>query len=153
MASCGVVLRHVRATVLSGWIWLRLPRFGFVVTWLVTGIPDLTRTQQGPRWRLVKPGMLLAWHRRLITRVRTYRGRPGRPRTSPDIRDLVVRLARENPALDTAECTTSCVGSVTAPARRRCGDHARPAVQSGPAKDGHLLAGVPAYASRRPAGP
>ena len=59
------------------------------------------RTLPRQAWKrslFVTPATLLRWHRELVARRWTYpRRRPGRPRTAAEIRELVVRLARENP--------------------------------------------------------
>jgi putative transposase len=60
----------------------------------------LSRLLPRPRWSafFVTPTTLLRWHRELIARRWTYpHARPGRPPVDRQVRDLVLRLAAENP--------------------------------------------------------
>lgn len=52
------------------------------------------------RWSsfFVTPATVLGWHRRMVARHWTYpHRRPGRPTINPEIRELIVRFASENP--------------------------------------------------------
>jgi putative transposase len=56
----------------------------------------LSRTSQQSFF--VRPDTLLGWHRQLVRKRWTYaRRRPGRPAVAEEVRELVLRLARENP--------------------------------------------------------
>jgi hypothetical protein len=60
----------------------------------------VSRVLPRSRWScfLVRPETLLRWHRRLVAGAWTYPHRPtGRPALNPEVQQLIVRLARENP--------------------------------------------------------
>jgi transposase InsO family protein len=64
-----------------------------------TLLASASRLLPRSRWGsfLVTPTTLLRWHRRLVARRWTYAAQTGRPPVGNEVRELVLRLARENP--------------------------------------------------------
>ncbi len=88
-----LVLRHQLAVLHRQ---MPRPRFEPTDRALLTA---LSRVVRRGWWSIfvVKPDTLLRWHRRLVANHWTYPHRPGRPSTVVETRNLIIRLARENP--------------------------------------------------------
>jgi putative transposase len=77
--------------------------------------------------RIVTPGMLLGWHRRLVRKKWTYPHTPERPPVPAEVRALVEQPARQNPrAGNTRESKASCSSSATGLAHPTSAGSSRP---------------------------
>jgi hypothetical protein len=94
-----VVLRHELAVLRRH---VQRPTFWSADRWFLAGAARMLPKAQWSSF-LVTPATLLRWHRRLVAKRWTYRRRSGRPPIDPQVRALIVRLARENPCSQVTE--------------------------------------------------
>jgi transposase len=96
-----LALRH-QIAVLERQLGMTRPRFlPSDRAFLAALLHRLPKDMLGRFRLLVRPDTVLRWHRKLMARRHAARSRPkspGRPRTVRSIRQLVLRLARENPS-------------------------------------------------------
>ena len=80
--------------------------------WLAA-LSRLVSRRRWPEVFPVTPATILRWHRDLVARKWDYtsRRRPGRPATGAAVKMLIIRIARENPAITTGTGRTRLGGS------------------------------------------
>ena len=88
-----LMLRHEVAVLRRG---VPRPRVNWADRAVLAG---LARLLPRPSWHglIVRPETLLRWHRDLVRRRWSYPHRRGRPTVTAELRQLVLRMAKENP--------------------------------------------------------